>query len=95
MARAADIVFVESSSGRMWFGRPLCPSNTSDASTGKSFNEWRFRAIIRELPNGRHETTRQARSPHGLRTDLFLTYPEAQASLIRWFQRNFKITSQG
>ena len=94
MARSADIVFVEALSDS-WLGRPLCPSNTSDACTGKPLNVRNFRAVIRELPNGRYETTRQARSKHGRRTDTFLTYAEAQASLIRWFQRNFKITSQG
>lgn len=92
--RAADIVFVEALNDS-WYGRPLCPRNTSDACTGRPFEARTFRAWIRELPDGWYETTRQARSKHGRRTDLFRTYPEAQASLVRWFQRNFKITSQG
>lgn len=93
----AEIVFLEDNTRfrddtftyRCW-GRPLNPGNTVDRKTGKPYNGWNFTAEIEQGEDGFWHTVRQARNRNALRYSTFLTFADAQMSLIRWFGRNFE-----
>lgn len=92
----AEIVFQEDSIFRdddfvyRCWGSPLNLGGTVDRRTGKPYNGWSFKADIELGRDGFWRTVRQARSRNARRYDTFMTFADAQLSLIRWFERNFK-----